>query len=1063
MGSKLRKYWKRLLVAVLGIPLLLFVALLAYVWVNQQPLIQSQVDALNMQHAGHFTVKAAHLKPFENFPYLSIKVDSVQVREGKAADAPLIVDVADIYVGFNLWDVVKGNYDIQMLKLDDGFLNIVLHEDGSNNLQNALATIEEEVASEPIKIHLKNIEVNNLDIHKLDESTHSDVEAFIYSGKGGFKSGPRQIEGHIDTDFLLNVMQDGDTTYVHHKHFKLNTDVHFNEDTKLLTVRPSNLHMEHGDFNVVGSVDFKNDVTLDLNIEGTKPNFDLFMAFAPEEVIPILERYENAGDIYFKAKINGPTLHEQIPFVDAEFGASNAFLENKDELKRMSDLGFKGHFTTGEERKLSSMEFSLSDMSATLERGKFNGSVLVRNFEQPEVDMEVTTDFNLDFLARFLNMKDEVTAAGNVTMDMKFHDIIDLSQPERALSELNQAYFAELKVENLSLNSNELPTRLDRLDAHLVMNGKEAELRYLRAKMGASDISIQGFLSDLPAIVHHTNTPVVTHLEIESKVLDLAELTGYSKVDSMGVDERIEDLSLGFSFKSSARAFTESLYLPVGEFFVDSLHAQLKHYPHELHDFHVDILIDEEDLNIVDFTGYVDESDFHLGGAIHDYGFWLQETLDGDVNLDLTLGSDLMRLENLFTYEGENYVPEDYRHEELEKLTLHVNSSMHYIDHGLQSIDVDLDRFDAKMHVHPLRFEDFRGHFHYEDDLLKIENMHGKMGQTVFDASLNYYLGEETTAQKHDNYLGLKANYIDFDELSNFNLSPPQEKKTTAVAVSSTADVPEHAEAFNLYELPFSNMKMDLDVGHFIYHRIDLQNIYGILRTTDDHYIYVDTLRMQAAGGSIRMSGYFNGSDPKNIYLKPDLILENVNIDRLLFKFENFGQDYVVSENLHGQISTSINGLIRIYPDFVPDLDQSEVHMDLQVLNGRLENYEPMLLLSDYMGSKDLTNIRFDTLQNHIDMTKGILTIPAMTIESTLGHMEISGSQSMTDSIEYYFRIPWKTVSQATRSKLFGKGKEGDSEPDEIIEVDPNEKVRYLNLQLSGTTEDFKIAVKKKR
>ena len=43
-----------------------------------------------------------------------------------------------------------------------------------------------------------------------------------------------------------------------------------------------------------------------------------------------------------------------------------------------------------------------------------------------------------------------------------------------------------------------------------------------------------------------------------------------------------------FSFKASAKDFTESKYLPRGEFFIDSLHAQLKHYPHEFHDFFVD-------------------------------------------------------------------------------------------------------------------------------------------------------------------------------------------------------------------------------------------------------------------------------------------------------------------------------------------------------------------------------------------------------------------------------------------------------------------------------------------
>ncbi len=153
------------------------------------------------------------------------------------------------------------------------------------------------------------------------------------------------------------------------------------------------------------------------------------------------------------------------------------------------------------------------------------------------------------------------------------------------------------------------------------MKGHEADLELFELQMGKSDISIKGFVSDLPAILHHTDIPVEAHLEMASNVIDIAELTRFSEEDSTGIDERIEDFRVGFSFKSSARAFTESEYLPVGEFFVDSFHAQLKHYPHELHDFHVDILIDERDLKIVDFTGFVDDSDFHLNGMAHDYGF----------------------------------------------------------------------------------------------------------------------------------------------------------------------------------------------------------------------------------------------------------------------------------------------------------------------------------------------------------------------------------------------------------------------------------------------------------
>ena len=82
--------------------------------------------------------------------------------------------------------------------------------------------------------------------------------------------------------------------------------------------------MENGDFELKGSIDIKNDVDLDLSIKGTKPNFDMFIAFAPADIIPVLEKYRNAGEIYFNASIKGASNKGNRPFFNADFGAKKA-------------------------------------------------------------------------------------------------------------------------------------------------------------------------------------------------------------------------------------------------------------------------------------------------------------------------------------------------------------------------------------------------------------------------------------------------------------------------------------------------------------------------------------------------------------------------------------------------------------------------------------------------------------------------------------------------------------------------------------------------------------------
>lgn len=1056
------KLW-HLVAVVLALLFIIPSIVLAIIYSNQDAIIQQQIETVNKDHKGLISVGDVHLAPFKNFPYISIKIDDVQVFESKQDSTAVILDVADIYLGFKLWDIVAGNYDIQTLLVEDGFFNIVLHEDGTNNLQNALATPDQGAEEDSLNIHLQKIKLRNLDIHKFDETTQVDVETFIYTADGSFKTNTDSIKSHVDAVFEMNVINNGDTTYVRHKHFEFHTDFTFAKESGMLTFNSSKITLEHGDFELKGSVDTQNEMTLDLVVQGDKSNFNLLIAFAPEDFIPVLESYNNGGDIYFKAIIQGPTTHGKMPFIDAEFGAKTAFFENTENSKRIDDLGFEGHFTNGKQRNLKHAEFSLTKLNAKLETGFLRGSVFVRNFEEPEVDLSLNTKLNLDFITKFLNINTIEQLSGALNLELKFHDIIDLDSPQHVLNDLNKAYFTELQIENLNLKTAALPAPLEQFNLHLIMEGKQATLDQFDLKLGQSDLSITGYLSDLPAVIHHTSIPVTAHLDIKSKLFDLAELTNFSKADSTGIDEQIEDLKLGFSFVSSAKAFTEFQYLPQGEFFIDSLHAQLKHYPHELHDFHADVLIDDQDLKIVDFTGFIDDSDFHFNGLIHDYKFWLQDTLEGDVDLDLTLKSDLLRLEDIFSYQGENYVPKDYRHEEFDHLVLHANTSMHYRKSNLHSLDLDLDKLSTNMHVHPMRFENFRGHLHYEDEHLKIEKFHGKMGRTVFDVDLNYYLGDSLALKQRDNYLKLKANYIDFDQLFSTPDQAPASEPVKPAPSKTTADVKAHAEAFNLYQLPFTDMQFDFNVNHFIYHRIDLQKIKAHFHTTQNHYLYVDTLSMNAAGGAIDLAGYFNGSDPEHIYFKPKLKLKNVELDKLMFKFENFGQDNLVSENLHGRVSANLNGNLRIYPDLVPDLDHSEIHVDLEVLQGRLENYEYMLMLSDYLGDRNLSNIRFDTLKNHIDITDGIVNIPNMVIESTLGHFELSGTQNMNSgNMQYFFRMPWKVLKQAARYRLFGDKKTtAKSTPDKIVQVDRRRRTRYLNLKITGDFEDYKIGLGK--
>jgi hypothetical protein len=214
------------------------------------------------------------------------------------------------------------------------------------------------------------------------------------------------------------------------------------------------------------------------------------------------------------------------------------------------------------------------------------------------------------------------------------------------------------------------------------------------------------------------------------------------------------------------------------------------------------------------------------------------------------------------------------------------------------------------------------------------------------------------------------------------------------------------------------------------------------------------------------LGGYFNGNNPSEIYFSPNFYVKNINLDQLLIKFDNLGQDYLINDNINGRITGSIKGKLKMHPDLVPIINASELDMDLMIKDGALIKFAPLLMMGDYFKDKNLNIVRFDTLQNVFKLKNNTLHIPKMNINSSLGFMEISGTQSLDKDMTYFLRIPWSLVTGVGVHKLFGGKKKEDIDPereDAIVFRDRDKRVRFINIKVTGNTDNYKITLGRDR
>jgi hypothetical protein len=1048
----LKRHWKKLLGITFGLPILLFAIALSYVYFQQEKLVQFYLEEFNADIEGHIVVGKSRVAPFKNFPYISIDLQDVQVFESEDDLSYPLLELDDIYVGFDVWKLLGGNTEIKTIALKDGHLDIVQDKNAELNISRAFkAKKPVEEISEALHLKLKSIKLENVDISKLNEENLFKIDAFVKDGKIGIDMNDDRTLLHADVAYILTIMQDGDSTFFKNKHGDLDTDFSFDFKEMVLDFEPSQIGIEKAKFDFEGSLDLNDDLYVDFQLKGSKPNFDLFLSFAPDELSPTLKRYENAGEVYFSASIVGPSLNQQ-PHIEASFGCKETFISNQFNNRKVDQLQFNAFFTNGDSNNLETARFELKDFEARPEAGKFKGYVIVANFLSPEIDMRVESDFNLDFLSDFFELDNLYKLKGQVLLTMNFHDIVDLNNPEKSLEKIDQAYYANLKINDLSFESPDFHLPVKNISVAAETKGDDLIIHKIDSKIGNSDILIKGKLSNVPDLIHHTDKDIELDLSFNSKLIDLEDLTKSKRNPDQFIADKIKNFKTHFKFVGSAKDITEYKYLPKGRFVLDELYATFQNYPHKLHDFDVDVEIDDNKIYLKKFHGEIDNSDLDIYGSLTNYPMFMHAETNGDTDVEFKVQSKNLILKDLLTYNGENFLPEDYRHEILNQLQLMGRAALHFKDSQLISSDVYLDQLQAKMKIHPLKMEQFKGRIHIEDEHLVVQSLSGKMGHSQFTTYLNYYYGSNPKIKKRDNYFKFTAPRLDVDELTNYSAQASNEKV-------------EHDSVFNLYELPFPDMRFELDVKELNYHQYKIKNVAAKLHTTADHFLHIDQMDLDVSDGHLKGKGYFDGRDPKKIYLNPDFQFNKMDLTKLMLKFDNFGQDELVSNNLTGLISGKLSGKIRMHTDMVPIIDESLIKLDFQVLNGLIIGYAPFLALEDFFKDKNLHRIAFDTLQNTVTVDKGMMTIPSMTVNTSLGFLILEGSQDMALNMNYLVRVPFKMVSQAASQKLFKRKKEeiDPEKEDDIVYHDPTKKTTFVNVRITGTPDVYKVSIERKK
>lgn len=253
----------------------------------------------------------------------------------------------------------------------------------------------------------------------------------------------------------------------------------------------------------------------------------------------------------------------------------------------------------------------------------------------------------------------------------------------------------------------------------------------------------------------------------------------------------------------------------------------------------------------------------------------------------------------------------------------------------------------------------------------------------------------------------------------------------------------------------FTDLNINLKIDQFAFRRFKASNVSCQL-TSNYPYLLIRDLNINALEG--QCNGWINAdiSDLNNNVWTSELDLNEVNIKQLFYQFEEFGQENIVSGNLEGIANVSLNFKAIFDKNYSIKSESIEVLSSVEIKNGRLVNYEPILALSKYVELEELKNISFSNLKNDIQIKNKTVFIPQMDIKSSALELLLSGKHTFENVIDYHIRLYLNDI-------LFKKAKKSRKNDEEFGEVETDKEGRSkIFLSMTGTVDDYKIKLDRK-
>ncbi len=243
---------------------------------------------------------------------------------------------------------------------------------------------------------------------------------------------------------------------------------------------------------------------------------------------------------------------------------------------------------------------------------------------------------------------------------------------------------------------------------------------------------------------------------------------------------------------------------------------------------------------------------------------------------------------------------------------------------------------------------------------------------------------------------------------------------------------------------PLISFDAAVSINALQYNKLITENITGNF-SLKDNVLRGQNIMIRALDGNITANGIINGRYGNRAQIVTSAMFKDVDINKLFYQFNEFGQKSLVSQNLKGKADAKVDFATSLRNDYTVNPETVEAIAEIEIRNGELNDYEPLQALSRFLDADELSNVRFATLNNRIEISKTKIFIPKMEIKSSAMDLIGYGTHTFENQIDYHVNMLLADVLKAKRKR--------QTDLTKYVEDDGYGKPR-LFLKMTGPIDD---------